>query len=658
MIRAAGTAATAFALALPGCAAPPRLADPAVVVDVILRGGTVVDGTGGGRYVADVGVRGGHIVALGDLSAARAALELNVAGLIVAPGFINLHSHAAANALPTAVNMLTQGVTMELLNSDGGGPLDIAQQLASRDSAGLAVNIGAYAPFNSAWSSVVGTADRRPGAEEIESMRELIRANLERGAWGVSAGLDYKPAYFARVEEVVQVLEPARRWRTNFTNHDRVTPESGYSSRAGMLETMQIGEAAGLVPVITHMKLQGVEQGTAGAFLQTMSDATSRGVYTAADAYPYLAGQTGLVALIIPGWAQEGGRAEMLKRFDDPAQRARIVVEAEEAMRARFGGAEGIYLATSRTQLVDVMRELQLTSAGEAVIRVLEAGNQTAILRFGSERDLVQILQHPTTSIACDCGAVLTATHPRGFGTYPRVLGRYVREQKLLTWEDAIRKMSGLPASTIGMIDRGFLVPGMAADIVVFDSSTVIDRATYDDPTALSDGIRHVLVNGRLALHDGRPTGARGGRAQRRASTMPSRPMSTHLDRRVWATGSMVVLRHDGRDSTVVVDVALDVFQQPGARRARGMMRISDANNGTVLAAGDPGIVQTTARWASVTGVARFGSTGEDRAYTVVIEEADSFVSDQPPTVTVEIDGLPRIRGRLQRGQVRIEQGG
>jgi N-acyl-D-amino-acid deacylase len=202
--------------------------------DVILRGGSVLDGTGRPAYRADVGVAGARIAKVGDLSRDSAATVIDVSGLVVAPGFINLHSHASPQAVPTAANMLRQGVTTELMNADGGGPLDIARQLASADSGGLAVNIGVYAPFNSAWASVVGTTDRRPTRDEIAKVTALLERGLEAGAWGVSAGLDYKPAYYATTDEVVAVLSPLRAWHTNFPNHDRLTPEAEYSSLAAM----------------------------------------------------------------------------------------------------------------------------------------------------------------------------------------------------------------------------------------------------------------------------------------------------------------------------------------------------------------------------------------------------------------------------------------
>jgi N-acyl-D-amino-acid deacylase len=610
--------------------------------DLIVRGGTVIDGTGLPRYRADVAVANGFIARIGDLANARAAEEIDATGLFVAPGFINIHSHASVDALPTAENMLTQGVTTEILNPDGGGSVDLPQQLARASAAGLALNIGAYIGFNSAWTQVMGPADRRASNEEIERMRLIIANGLEAGAWGVSAGLDYKPAYYAQLEEVVRIVEPAGQWRTNFPNHDRLTPESNYSSKAGVSETIAIGEKAGLVPVITHMKSQGLEQGHAGGLLAMMQDATGRGRYTAADAYPYLAGQTGLGALMVPAWAQDGGRDRMLERFKDPGQRPRIAAETEQAMRARFGGPEGVFLPATKRQLVDVMREQQ-AAAGETVLRILEQGNTAAILRFGSEADLVKILQHPTTSISCDCGASTdTRQHPRAWGTFPRVLGRYVRETKALTWEDAIRKMTALPATTIGMVERGYLAPGMAADVTVFDPATVIDHATYEDAGQLSEGIRHVLVNGRAALRDGKVTGERRGQVLSRTPHMPSRPMASGP--RSLSLAGRIAPATDG--SRGEMRLSVDIRQRPSDPRAKGTFRVTDGT--TTLEATELGVLQTADRWASFTAHVSTLPSRDERSAIVIVEFADPFVAGQPRTVTIVVDGQRLATGVLQ----------
>ena len=605
--------------------------------DTIVRHGTVIDGSGNPRFDADIGIKNGFIIAIGDLEAAAtaagAATEvIEAKGLVVAPGFINIHSHASPDALSTAVNMLTQGVTTEIFNADGNGPLDVAQQMKTLGNAGLAVNIGGYIGFNAIWQDVVGNSDRRPTADEIQRMRSMITAGLDQGAWGVSAGLDYKPGYFARTEEVIKIVDVARPARTNFTNHDRITPESNFSSKVGVAETVAIGEKAGLVPVVTHMKAQGREQGTAAALLASMAQATKRGHYTAADAYPYLAGQSGLGSLIIPGWAQEGGREAMLKRFADPAMRARIVKESEDAMAARFGGPQGVYLPRTQQELTAVMKEMN-AGGGETIVRILEqAADPGAILRFGAEEDLIKILQDPVTSFACDCGAsTATRMHPRFYGSFPRVLGRYVRDQQIMTLEQAIRKSSWLPASTIGMIDRGLIAVGMAADLTVFDPNTIIDRATYENPTLPSEGVKYVLVNGKTALRNGIATNAWGGRALARSANMPSRAINDGL-RSLKVKGML-----DGKQ------VAIDLTQRPGAREATGTFSIEGFATVSRF-----GVLQIADGWASVT----FENGGHAIVATIDLEDPSQR---RKASVVIQSDGQLAFRGTMPANTVAIK---
>ena len=615
--------------------------------DVILRGGTVLDGSGSPRFIADVAVIDGFIARVGDLNEAEAETDVDVRGLFVTPGFVNLHSHARASGLQLAGNMLTQGVTTEILNPDGGGPLDIAGQLSGLQESGLALNVGANIGFNRIWTEVMSRADQRATRVEIERMRDLVVEGLAMGAWGVSAGLDYKPAYFATTDEVVEVVSAAGAWRTNFTNHDRLTPESNFSSRVGVAETLEIGRRAGLVPIVTHMKAQGHEQGTAPELIDLIVGSAEPGSVAAADAYPYLAGQSGLGALLIPGWAQEGGREAMLQRFADAVSRTRIVEEVEAAMTARFGGPEGVFVTGLDVELTALMRDMGGLSPGEAVIRTLAEANRGAILRFGSEADLVAILQGPTTSVACDCGATDgRASHPRYFGTYPRVLGRYVREQGHLTWEDAIRKMTGLPATTIGMVDRGFLAPGMAADLTVLDPETVIDHATFENPTAPSTGIRHVLVNGRFALRDGSPTGETAGRALVRTGRLPSRAMSHDVARSVRAEGQLQV-----GGSPSGVSVSIQVEQAAGERAARGRVRLTDTASGLSIDAGGMGVLQVTEGWASLSAVATV--EGEVRQLLVILEEADPS-ADEGATVSLQLGDDYRVSGVIPTVRVRV----
>lgn len=627
------TALCSLLLAAGACDDEPRY-------DVIIRGGTIVDGTGQASFVGDVAVRGEYVVRVGDLSESRGYDEIDATGLFVTPGFINLHSHDRLDAAPTAVNLLSQGVTTIILNADGGGPLDISAQLADAEAAGLAVNIGPTIGFNSAWTTVNGQQETRPSEGQIEAIRAIVEAGLEAGAWGVSAGLDYKPTYYSRTDEVVAALSDMGRWRTIFTNHDRLTPESGYSSFVGMQETIEIGEATGLMPVLTHMKIQGREQGSADAVLGMMSDAAERGVYTAADVYPYLAGQTSLAALIVPGWAQAGGVDAMRERFGSADQRARIVSESNEAIEARFGGPGGVFLPATQRELTDLMAEMGAASGGEAVVRILEEDSPSAILRFGSEEDLAAIMAYPTSSIGCDCDpADGRIGHPRGYGTFPRALGRYVRELGVLTWEDAIRKMTALPAATIGMVDRGIIAPGMVADLVVFDPATIIDRATFLEPDLPSEGVHHVMLAGEWGFRDGVATDVRAGRSLVRSTNMPARPDRTGAVQRLAFVGSF-----SGEDGAML-EARIDLEQAVGQGGAVGGFQVTAVSGGYSFAPSAIGVLQTAPGWASVTGTVVLPSLGE-RVFLLIVDTLDPNALDAGTTIVLEIEGMEPIRSR------------
>lgn len=614
---------------------PPTALSAAETYDIILRNGLIVDGTGARGYRADIAVRNGFIHRIGNLREVKASVEMDVTGLVAAPGFINLHSHATPVGVRTAVNMLTQGVTTEIINADGAGSLNIAKQLSDFSSQGLAVNLGAYVGFNSAWASVVGQTDRRPDAAEIQKMRDLLTENLRQGAWGVSAGLDYKPGYFARRDEVISVMQAAKPWRTNFPNHDRLTPESNFSSLAAIAETIEIGEKSDVMPVVTHMKVQGHEQGNAPKAVTMMHAASARGHETVADIYPYLAGQTGLGALFVPAWAVEGGRGEMLKRFADPVLRPRIAQEIEAAIKARILTPENIYVVSHQRQFAEYMREHN-AGAGETMIRILEKESPAAIMKFGAEADLVRLLQYPGSAVSCDCGATLPSPqlHPRAFGTFPRVLGHYVRETKALTLEDAIRKMTGLPANIVGLADRGFLAAGMVADITVFDPKTIIDRATYEQPSLESVGVQHVLVNGKFALRDGKATGQQAGRVLLRTGDLPSRPMKLATARSLSVTAKGFKAKLD----------------QAANGKARGAVRFTDPQTKETFQLAEIGLIQIAGKWASFTARVRSGM-GE-RAVLVVVDGGNPLASQT--TLRVELEGGRRWELPLGSGEYRI----
>jgi hypothetical protein len=321
----------------------------------------------------------------------------------------------------------------------------------------------------------------------------------------------------------------------------------------------------------------------------------------------------------------------MLKRFADPKLRAQIIKESEQAMTARFGGPQSVYLPRTQQQLTAVLKEMN-AGAGETVLRILEQGDPGAILHFGIEDDLVKILKDPITSMACDCGAsTATRVHPRFYGSYPRVLGRYVREQKIMTWEQAIRKSSWLPAATIGMTDRGLVAIGMAADITVFDPETVIDRATYESPALPSEGIRFVLVNGAVALEDGVATGARRGLPLFRTANMPSRPTNEGL-RTLTANGTV-----SGRR------IAISLTQRAGAREATGTFTIDGLEPIRKF-----GILQTANGWASFTTTDR-----AMRAIAVTVDLHDPSNAGNA-TLAVNAGGAPLVRGSLPPAAVTI----
>jgi N-acyl-D-aspartate/D-glutamate deacylase len=587
----------------------------AQTLDVILRHGMVVDGTGAPRRRADVGFVGGSIVRVGDLSKVHARREYDVSGLFVAPGFVNPHSHAEADAIASAENVLRQGVTTEIINPDGEGEVGLARQLAAFQAHGLAVNLGAYVGFNSVWQAVMGQEDHRPTAADVERMRAMILQDLRWGAWGISAGLDYKPGYFATAAEVASVVSVGRAWRTNFPNHERVTPPA-YSSHKGVAETIAIASDAGLTPVITHIKSQGREQGRAAALLALMAESGRHGHYVAGDVYPYLAGMTDLSALLIPAWAQDGGRAAMLARFADPALRRRIAAEAEAAIAARLaGGAEAVMLADTKETLAGVAAKLG-APPGEALVRLLETAERPAILRFGSEADLGLFLRSPVIAITCDCGASRDPdTHPRYWGTWPRILGHYVREAHLLTWEEAVRKMTSLPASTLGLVDRGLIAPGMAADVTVFDPRTIVDRATYADPTRPPEGVAYVFVGGVAALERGRLSHSPSGALLRRSPAMPTRPWS--------APSGGVLGARDVRLSGAMAGALRLRIDQPRHGFARGALTVRSAAGQVVLRGDQFGFVQRARHWASLTGV---GKAGDNRLqpFTLIVDAGDA----------------------------------
>lgn len=633
--------------------------------DIVLRGGTIHDGTGQPGFVADVGVKGEYIVAIGDIGDSSAVTELDVSGLVVAPGFINLHSHATFDGLLRAENMLLQGVTTEMLGPDGGGRFGLVDELESLDAAqGIAINTGAYIGFNAIWKEVVGLEDIPASTLQIQEMREIVIDSLQSGVWGVSAGLDYVPAYYASRQQVIDVVSVAGPWRSNFPNHERLNlPDSDtrpedvtFSSLFGIQETIEIGTNSNISPVITHMKLQGNERGRGKDAVALLDSAISQGIHVSADVYPYIAGMTGLHSLIIPPWAQSGGREAMLDRFNNPELRESIMQQAVRTMNERFGGAPGVYVVNIQKTLAQVMQEREI-SAGEALLQTIATEPSRAILTFGTEEDLIRIMRYRNSAISDDGGATTsTDVHPRSYGTFARVLGRYVRDRRVLTWEDAIRKMSGLPATIVGMTNRGFISKGMIADIAIFDPKTVIDHSTFEKPSQLAEGIVHVLLAGQPVVSGGTLTGARAGRVVRRSANEVSRPMMQQTSRVVDLKGSVELKAVSDIPISDKVVVHVDLSQERDARTATGVLQITAPDGSKLLESSEFGLLQTYDGWSTFTGIAvtRFiNSLGDvdvqrDVPIRVIIDNASPVEPNGSTIFMIDIGGSRQLTGYLQ----------
>ncbi|ALG09352.1 N-acyl-D-amino-acid deacylase family protein [Kibdelosporangium phytohabitans] len=634
-VMAAALAAT-LVLSSPAAA----YASPKPELDVIIHGGKVFDGSGAPGRFADVGIKDGRIHRVGDLRRAGARSRYDAAGQYVTPGFIDVHAHTETGPpLAGAKSALTQGVTTETLGPDGSGPFEIDKELRRLDKDEKGINVAPYVGFNSVWEATMGELDTRPTAAQSAQMRARIENGMRQGAWGVSGGLGYTPASYARTNEVIDVVRGARPWRAFFTDHMRDETNLVVESTK---EDIAIGEAAGLMPEITHMKVAGPRNwGKSATMLRLLGEARASGTHAGGDVYPYTAAATGL-AFYVPAWAQDGGTAAMLARFADPALRPRIDAEVTAFVIDDVGTPDKVSTPElGNKTIAQFMAEYGNVTIGEAVMRILAAhnGNVLAVMHIGSEDDLARFITDPFVAFSSDGGVTESAqTHPRHYGSYPRVLGRYVRERGLLTWEEAIRKMTGLPATMVGMVDRGYLAEGMAADVTVFDPKTIADRATFDNPKQYSAGVRWVFVNGKLALANGEPTRASAGQALRRAASMPTRPQNAGKDLAVGAAG--VVRPADGGGAILLAALS----QRAGDRVASGTVVVVGPMG--VLRSERLGRLQTTGGWFSVSGIGRLAD-GSERAFTLTVDERDPLARPGQRRATVQVDGTRLIYGGL-----------
>jgi N-acyl-D-amino-acid deacylase len=525
----------------------------------LIRGAEVFDGAGGPSVQADVAISDDRIAAVGRDLPGSAERTVDAGGLALAPGFIDIHSHTDLSvfARPLAESKVRQGVTTEVVGNCGIGAFPIGRErtglltdylrmhgtrLPSEGVSwtdfssyadrvgrlGLGLNLAPLVAHGTLRIAAMGAEDRAPAAADLAHMHALLEAALRQGAWGMSTGLIYPPGSFAATEEIVALAKVLARSGAVYTSHIR---GEGDTLLTALAEAVQVGKESGVRVQVSHLKALGRRNWGRGREALALLDAARRdGVDVAADQYPYEATSTALSALV-PSWAHAGGVGALLKRLAGPEERGRLSAEIARALGDR-GGAEAVKVAhvgspcnasLSGKSLAEVAAQWNAPPEAAVIRLLLEERAEVGAVYFSlSAEDVAAIMASDQVAVGSD-GLGLSAaedrdqaTHPRSYGTFPRVLGRYVREQRLLSLPLAVYKMTGLPARRLGFRDRGGIRPGCAADLTLFDPATIRDRAEFQDPHAYCAGVEHVFVNGRLVVRDGQPTGEASGRVLRR----------------------------------------------------------------------------------------------------------------------------------------------
>ncbi len=504
-------------------------AQQATPYDILIVNGRVLDGTGNPWYRADLAIVGDRIVAMGTLTGATATLVIDATGLYVAPGFIDVHTHAggglATPELSHAAPLLAQGITTAVLNPDGGGPVDLDRQRADLLRDGLGVNAALLVPHGSVRRAVLGMEDRAPTPPELERMKDLVRAGMDDGAFGMSSGPYYAPGSFATTEELIELAKVTAPYGGVYTSHIRDEADYSIGVVAAVDEVIRVSREAGVRGIATHLKALGPNVwGFGPALAMRIDRARAEGLEIFADQYPYTASATGLTAALVPRWAQAGGDDSLRQRLSTPSVRARIRGEMVENL-ARRGGADRIQFRTHEADRSIEGRTLAAVAAERGLapvdlaIRLVEAGGAGIVSFNMSDADVEHLMRQPWMMTSSDGDLVPVGRgvpHPRIYGAFPRKIRVYVIEKGIIDLADAIRTMTSLPATVFRIPDRGALRAGTLADIVVFDLERITDRATYAAPHQSSEGMVYVLVNGQVSLDGGTVTEVRAGRVLRR----------------------------------------------------------------------------------------------------------------------------------------------
>jgi N-acyl-D-aspartate/D-glutamate deacylase len=493
------------------------------VVDILVRNGTVIDGTRAAERRSDVGVQGDRIVFIGDASrgGVTARRTIDASGLVVAPGFIDPHTHTLGDLSSperrSNTAYLMQGVTTVITNNDGGGTLDIGKTFDAWKRDGIGTNAALYVPQGSARRSVMGMSAAAPTLAQLDSMRAIVARGMAEGALGLSTGLYYAPGSYATTEEVIALSRVAAQHGGIYDSHMR--DESSYTiGLVGSInETLRIGREAKIPVHISHIKALGADVwGQSDTVIALIKAARAAGVNVTADQYPYLASGTSVGASLLPRWAEAGGRDSLRARIGDATIKPRLVAEMEHNL-VRRGGAPSLLITSTRdttirgktlAQVADARHESPIAAALEIIL----AGDASVASFNMKDADINKFMVQPWVMTGSDG----SDGHPRKYGTFPRKLRQYVYQDHLLTLPQAIHVSSQLTAQTLQLRERGSLAEGNFADIIVFDPRTVADKSTYVSPELLAEGMRYVLVNGQLAVEAGKYTGALAGRALRR----------------------------------------------------------------------------------------------------------------------------------------------
>jgi N-acyl-D-amino-acid deacylase len=494
--------------------------------DVLIRGGTVIDGTGTPARSADVAITGDRITFVGDARRANVegAREIDARGLVVAPGFIDPHTHTYADLQSEREDRrrntpyLLQGVTTVVTGNDGGGPVDVADHFRRWEARGIGTNAALFVGFGSVRGKLLGMSDARPSTDQLSLMKAMVAKAMDEGALGLSTGLYYAPQSYSTTEEVIALAREAASRGGIYDSHLR--DESSYTVGlvGAVRELLRIGREARLPVHIAHIKALGVDVwGQSDSVIALVRRARAQGQRVTADQYPYTASGTGLGAALLPRWAEVGGNDSLRARIRNPEYRDRLVAEMQNNLRRRGGAASLLITGGRDSALVGkTLDAIARSRNADPILTALEIlmNGGAGVASFNmNEDDIAAFMREPWVFTGSDG----SDGHPRKYGTYPRKLRRYVMERRVLTLEQMVQRSSRDVAVALGIAERGSLAAGQLADVIVFDTAKVAERATYEEPERLAEGMQYVVVNGTLAVSEGALTGALPGRGVRRA---------------------------------------------------------------------------------------------------------------------------------------------